>query len=132
MTTISEIGNAPYIALESFKKDGQGVITPVWVTQEGGRLYVMTDANAWKVKRIRRNGRVRLARSSAGGKPLSAWLEAQARVLDSAEAWPPMERRMKAKYGIQYRLLAWWGRVRGQTRQPVVIEIQVRDEKGEA
>lgn len=132
MTTLSEIGDATYMALESFKKNGQGVITPVWVTREGNRLFVMTDAKAWKVQRIRRNGVVRVARSDGRGKPKGAWVEAQARVLDSAEAWAEMEPRMQAKYGVQYRLLAWWGRVRGRTRDNVVIEIQARDEMGEA
>ena len=44
-----------YLNLESFKRDGTPVQTPVWFAEEHGVLYVYTLANAGKVKRIRRN-----------------------------------------------------------------------------
>ena len=50
-----------YLNLESFKRDGTPVQTPVWFAEEQGVLYVYTLANAGKVKRIRRNPRIRIA-----------------------------------------------------------------------
>lgn len=56
-----EIGNPTYIALETFRKSGEGVVTPVWVTTEGDKPYVWTVDDSGKVKRIRNNGCVRVA-----------------------------------------------------------------------
>ena len=50
-----------YVTLESFKRDGTPVQTPVWFAEEHGVLYIYTLANAGKVKRIRRHPRIRLA-----------------------------------------------------------------------
>src|SRR5262247_3114946 len=41
-----------YLNLESFKRDGTPVQTPVWFAEEQGILYIYTLANAGKVKRI--------------------------------------------------------------------------------
>jgi PPOX class probable F420-dependent enzyme len=50
-----------YISLETFKKNGQGVKTPVWFVLHNGALYVYTEADSWKVRRIRNDPRVRVA-----------------------------------------------------------------------
>ena len=91
-----DIGNPTYIALETFRKSGAGVVTPVWVVAENGKLYVWTVDNSGKVKRIRNNPRVRIAVSDAKGAPKSEWVEAQAQVLairrmmrSNASACPP-------------------------------------------
>jgi PPOX class probable F420-dependent enzyme len=49
-----------YLNLESCKRDGTPVQTPVWFAEEHGVLYVYTLANARKVKRIRRHPRIRI------------------------------------------------------------------------
>ena len=66
---LAEIGNPTYIVLETFRKSGEGVKTPVWVAAEDGKLYVWTVDNSGKVKRIRNNGRVRLAVSDSHAAP---------------------------------------------------------------
>jgi uncharacterized protein len=42
-----------YLNLESIKRDGTPVRTPVWFAEEEDVLHVYTLANAGKVKRIR-------------------------------------------------------------------------------
>lgn len=123
MPIIQEIGAATYIALETFKKSGQGVVTPVWVTQEGEFLYVLTVDTAWKVKRIRRNECVRLAISDARGKALSDSIEGKGAVLDSPADWAAMQRRARAKYGLLFTLFMLMGRLR--SRHYVVIKITI-------
>ena len=44
-----------YLSLTSFKRDGTGVATPVWFVADGERLLITTDAQSFKVRRIRRN-----------------------------------------------------------------------------
>src|SRR5918911_433100 len=65
-----------YLNLESFKRDGTPVQTPVWFAEEEGVLYVYTLVNAGKVKRIRRHPRIRLAPCTMRGTVTGPWVEA--------------------------------------------------------
>ncbi len=50
-----------YLNLETFRKDGSGVKTPVWFIQDGDTLFVRTIDNSGKVKRVHQNGSVNIA-----------------------------------------------------------------------
>ncbi len=121
--TLNELGNPSYIALETFRKSGQGVATPVWAVAENGKLYVWTDSNSGKIKRIRNNGRVRLCASDWRGTPQGEWLEAQARLLESAAEEEKQRQRLLTKYGWEYRLFRLFGAVMRRGMKPVVVEI---------
>lgn len=121
--TLTDVKNAKYIALETFRKNGQGVITPVWMVADGGKLYVWTDGTSWKAKRIRANPRVRLCASDARGTPQSEWTDAQARVLDQPADVKATEKRIAAKYGLMFHLFGLMGKVSGRGGNRVAIEI---------
>ncbi|HQY94476.1 PPOX class F420-dependent oxidoreductase [Caldilinea sp.] len=118
-----DLGNPTYIALETFRKSGEGVITPVWVAAEAGRLYVWTIDDSGKVKRIRNNGRVRVAVSDSRGAPKSEWVAAQARVLDSAAEEEKQRQRLASKYGWQFHLFNLMGRFSRNKAPHVALEI---------
>lgn len=118
-----EIGNPTYIALETFRKSGEGVVTPVWVTAEQGRLYVWTVGDSGKVKRIRNSGRVRIAISDARGTPKSDWVEAQARVLDGQPDEEKQRQRLAAKYGWQFHMFNFMNRFSRNKAGHVALEI---------
>jgi PPOX class probable F420-dependent enzyme len=90
-----------YCLLISVGASGRSVPTPVWFGLADGRLYVRTLVDAGKVKRIRRDPRVRVAPSNARGKPRGALVEGRARVLD-----PEDEQRAEAALAANYG----WGR----------------------
>ena len=75
-----------YLNLESVKRDGTPVQTPVWFAEDRGVLYVYTLANAGKVKRIRRNPRIRIAPCAMRGKVIGPWVEAEASIVDATTA----------------------------------------------
>ena len=83
-----------YISLETFKKTGEGVKTPVWfaadpaadLSGDGARLYIYTIGNTGKVKRIRNNGRVKIAPCTLKGVPLGEWTEASAEIVTGDES----------------------------------------------
>ena len=54
---IGQFANAKYLNLETFRKTGVGVRTPVWFAQEADTFYVYTLPDAGKAKRIRNNPR---------------------------------------------------------------------------
>jgi len=79
------LGGEKYISLETFKKNGEGVKTPVWFVLHNDALYVYTEADSWKVKRIRRNPRVRVAACTMRGAVTGPWLDATASLVEGDE-----------------------------------------------
>ena len=119
--TFNELGDTSYIALETFKKNGQGVSTPVWVIGKEGKLYVWTDGDSWKVKRIGNNKQVRVCQCDARGGLESEWIEAEARVLGKNDE--EMRKKLAKKYGLMYQFFNFMGKIRGKNADRVVIEI---------
>jgi uncharacterized protein len=94
-----------YCLLVSFRRSGEPVPTPVWFgLGADGRLYVRTEADAAKVKRIRADARVRIAPSNARGKPRGPLAEGEARVLAAPEEEERAENALKANYGLGRRI----------------------------
>ncbi len=114
---------ATYINLETFRKNGTGVKTPVWQTSEAGTIYVWTQADSWKVKRIRANPHVRLCVSDARGNPQGAWYEGQARILAGAAAEAQQRQRMAAKYGLFFQLFRLMAIFRRTTYAVIAIDL---------
>jgi len=83
--TLARFDGQKYISLETFKKSGQGVKTPVWFVEHNGALYVYTEADSWKVKRIRNNPRVRVAVCNTRGDIKGPWLDATASLVEGNE-----------------------------------------------
>ncbi len=109
--TFPSLQNHQYLNLETFRKSGVGVKTPVWFTSQGSDLYVWTQADSGKAKRIRNNGKVNLAPCKADGTLLGDWQSARATQDTSAEAKALVHQLMKQKYGLGYsffRLLGWF------------------------
>ena len=50
-----------YVSLTTFKRSGERVATPVWFATAGGKIYLYSELNAGKMKRIRNNPRVEVA-----------------------------------------------------------------------
>lgn len=80
-----ELGDEKYISLETFKKNGQGVKTPVWFVLHNGAFYVYTEADSWKVKRIRNNSRVRVAKCDIRGNVKGEFIDATASLIEGDE-----------------------------------------------
>ena len=122
MTTFYDLHKTTFVALETFKKSGEGVITPVWVTGDEGKLYVWTGRDSWKVKRIRNNPAVRICASDYAGNPKGEWFDANARVLDAKQDRDYARRLFRKKYGLQFRIYAALGRESAR----VILEIEAR------
>jgi uncharacterized protein len=116
-----------YLNLETFKKSGEGVRTPLWFAAEPaagpsgtGKLYVYTIGNTGKVKRVRNNGRVRIAPCNARGRLLGAWVEARAEILTGEEATHGM-RLLNKKYVPWKQLLDFFASFRPRERTVLAI-----------
>ena len=111
-----------YLNLESVKRDGTLVQTPVWFAEEEGVLYVYTLANAGKVKRIRRHPRVRLAPCTMRGTVIGPWVEAEATIVDATTA-AHGHALLRHKYGWMKRIGDVFSRL--LHRERVVIAMRV-------
>lgn len=106
--------------LTTFRKNGDGVVTPVWFAEHMGKIYVMTTGEAGKVKRIRNNGRVLLAPANRAGKPLGSATEARARILPDEELSVAKE-ALEIKYGLMKAFFDFFLTLRGTERAWIEI-----------
>jgi len=111
--TLKQFENQQYLNIETFRKNGQGVKTPVWFVQEENTLLVWTFAGSGKVKRIRRDGLVQITPSNAGGAPLGEWVKACASADDSVETVKYVEGLMRKKYGLIFNMFRGLTKLRG-------------------
>ncbi len=122
MDKLAQFANQKYLNLESFRKNGQGVRTPLWFVEDDGTLYFYTVAHSYKVKRILNNPRVRVAPCDARGKVKGEWVDATARRLDQAEARHADE-LLNRKYGLFKRTLNFLAKIRGHERAAFAIRL---------
>lgn len=112
-----------YLNLETFRKSGAGVPTPVWFAESQGVLYVRTIDGSGKVKRIRNNGRVRVAPCDSRGGLLGEWREAQAHLVSDRATIDEVDRLLDRKYGFQRTMFNLLGRMRNQKGATIAIEV---------
>jgi PPOX class probable F420-dependent enzyme len=113
-----------YLSLATYKKDGSAVETPMWFVELDGRIYLFTDGTSFKVKRLRRDERARIASCSMNGRVSGAWLDRKGRIVED----PVIEERvydaLTKKYGWQMRLLDLVSTIGGRIGRRAVIELR--------
>jgi len=109
-----------YLNLESYRKSGAAVRTPLWFAEQEGVLYVYSLADSGKVKRLRNDPRVRVVPSDMRGTPQGEWVEARAEILDEAGA-ARGHQLLRQKY-VMKRLFDLLGRL--QKRRHAVMAIR--------
>jgi uncharacterized protein len=126
-TTAAELRNAKYINLRSFKKNGQPVDTPVWFANVApDRLVVFTVGTSYKVKRIRRNPNVEIARCDVRGKLKGPWSPAICRAVDHGQEQDRVAKAydaLNAKYGLLMRVGTLFATLTGRTKNRLILEI---------
>ena len=124
---IGQFAKAKYLSLETFRKTGVGVRTPVWFAEGPSSralttFYVYTLPDSGKAKRIRNNPKVRIAPCNMRGDLRGAWVDARSRICDGAEVEKGQE-LLTQKYGVMKRLGDFFSRLRGRTQIVLAIEI---------
>lgn len=119
-TTLDELGKAPYVSLTTFRKDGTGVATPVWAVREDDTLYVWTRSDSWKIKRLRRDPRVRVTVCDVRGKVAedAPHAEGTARLVEDADGLKRLRKRFGRKYRLQFYVLDIGGMIGRLGKRP--------------
>jgi uncharacterized protein len=114
------LGEQKFVSLTTFKRNGSAVASPMWIVAEGEQLWAWTPADAWKVKRIRRDPRVTLTPSGRTGKvqPGAPVIDATAEVITDAGEVTRVESLIKRKYGLEFRIVTLIETIAARGRKP--------------
>lgn len=118
-----------YLLLTTVKRDGSEVGTPVWFAASDGSLVAMSEATAWKVKRLRRNPKATVAPCDVRGRVHGPAIAVVGEVLgeaESAQARSALHRR----YGSALDAIDVVGRIRARGRAPERAFMAFRPETG--
>lgn len=113
-----------YVNLATFRRSGVEVRTPVWIAEHGGEYYVFSEGNAGKVKRIRANGKARMAACDVRGNVNSEWVDGTARIVDDPAEIDAMYRAFSRKYTWQMWIANFLARLSGRFGRRAIIAVK--------
>jgi PPOX class probable F420-dependent enzyme len=99
MTNLDPFKNQQYLSVETFRKNGEWVKTPVWFVELNQELCIATGPQSGKIKRIRNNPSVQVAPCKMDGTITGEWKTAKARFMQGVEI-QQMEKLYNKKYGV--------------------------------
>ena len=119
------ISRARYVSLVTYRRDGSEVATPVWIAACGEKFYIFSESRGGKVKRLRNNSQVRLAKCDMRGEVLTDWREAHGTLVDDEHTIDKAYRALRQKYGWQMRLADFFSKLTGRYDQRSMLEIKL-------
>ena len=126
---VAQFAGAKYLNLQTFRKTGTAVCTPVWFAQSGfysapatTLFYIYSEADAGKVKRIRGNPKVRVAPCTMRGHVRGAWIDGRARICADDEAAHGQQLLIQ-KYGLLKVMGDFFSRLLRHKQTVIAIEL---------
>lgn len=118
---VHQFDDYKYINLETYKKNGKSISTPVWFVIENNLIFVVTRSSTGKVKRLKNNPNVRIMPCGFRGGSKGEWVSGIAKFAESRESARIVNLRNK-KYGITAKLASLFTLRKGKF---IVISIQI-------
>jgi len=110
---ISKLSGHAYMNLETYRKNGMGIATPVWFTiGDDKMIYVVTRTGTGKVKRLRNDSKVRIVPCNMRGQPKAEWLNGNGTFATPEQLKLALIQRDK-KYGFKAKLSGLFSRTKG-------------------
>ncbi len=119
---LDQFQNKEYIRLETFKRNGQAVPTPVWFVVDDDMLFVRSYADSGKVKRMRNNSHVKVTPSDALGRPHGVTIDGNALRADG-DREIKVSQLLYRKYGLMKMSFDLWGAIKQLDWAVFAIEI---------
>lgn len=110
---VQDIKSEKYISLETYKKNGQPVRTPVWFVIRDNLIIVVTRDQTGKVKRLRNNQEVKIATCTIKGNITGEWVSGIATILDKNKTNESIKMRDK-KYGFMAKIAKFLSKSKGE------------------
>lgn len=124
---IQQFNGQQFVNIETYRKSGLGVRTPVWFYQDGNTLFFTTEAGSGKVKRIRANATVKAAPCKVNGEVIGEWVPARAELLDQA-GYQQVSRLFRKKYGLQKVFFDVMGKLRKREMTALAVYLSPEQE----
>jgi len=125
--SFEDLAAAPYVSLMTFRRNGVGVATPVWIAGTAGRLYVFTDGTSAKMKRLRVTDRILLAPCDMRGKLRGEYAEGRSRTIEDPALIKCALAALSRKYGWRFGLANFFSRRFGRIGRRAYLEISVHE-----
>ena len=125
MTNLQQFDNEEFLSLETFRKTGVGVTSPIWFAELDGEFLLWTDVNSGKIKRIRNNPRVMVAPCQRFGDITGEWVSARASVDETPEGVEQVEALLRRKVGIGFALFRLIDKVRDRRKGGRRVSVRV-------
>lgn len=113
MKHLEEIEPEKYISVETYRKNGVPVRTPVWFTIKNNQIFVVTRDQTGKVKRLKNNTQVKIATCTIKGKIKGKWVSGDVEILDEEKTKDAVKRRDK-KYGFFSKMARFLTKNKGE------------------
>lgn len=117
---VGDLAGSEYVLLTTFTADGRPKPTPVWAAPDEDALVVVSDAEAWKVRRARRTPGVTVAACTARGTRTGAEVRGVVTVVGD-EHLPRVRAALVRRYGWKFRLFGLIQRVRRERLVGLVV-----------
>ena len=104
MKNLQQFDNREFLSIETFRRTGVGVKTPIWFAELDGEFLLWTDVSSGKIQRIRSNPQVMVAPCKRFGDITGEWVSAQASVDETPEAVEQVEALLGRKVGMGFAL----------------------------
>jgi len=127
--TASDLAAETYVSLETFKRDGTGVKTPVWCAPLENKLVIFTDGTSYKVKRLKRDPRVRVAACDMRGKRSGDWVEGSCSIVTDPDHSRRAYRALARKYGLQMSIVNFFSRLSGRIGRREMLEVTLHSDE---
>lgn len=116
--------NAKYMNLETYRRSGEGIRTPVWFVESGNLLFLLTRSDSGKVKRLRHNPEVKVAPCKMNGEVTGEWSPAEAAFLESEESIKTVKTMFEQKYGAAVRISNAFSKL--QKKKRIFIKVALK------
>jgi PPOX class probable F420-dependent enzyme len=120
MSVSNEIAASKQVSLTTYRKDGTAVAAPVWHVIDQDTMLIVSEADAWKVKRIRNDPRVQVTVCDIRGRIADGAqaVPGTARLLDEADT--SRARDLLARRYITSRVGNWFAKTFRIKRNPLI------------
>lgn len=119
------LDNAQYLSLSTRKRDGSRVETPVWFAQQQSVIFIFSEGDAGKIKRIRNFADVKLSPCTVTGKITGESIDGTAKILTDAKDIQKAHQALVKKYGWQMRLLDMGSALVGKKKKRAFVRIDL-------
>jgi PPOX class probable F420-dependent enzyme len=112
-----------YICILTYKKNGDGVSTPVWFIRNDNKIYIRTSNQSGKVKRIKNNNIVSYALCNISGRIKGEWHSGVAKIEPDVNKM--IFSKITEKYGLIAQIINILYKIKKM--EIIIISIESRD-----